>query len=295
MAHVERDNIVYGAPNTNTIERDNFFRQASEPTNIVQFTESRVASEHTSPGFDTRDAYERKTDQKTEFVARPGKHVLLQFDEFELEDLDDGECHDWVKADGAEYCGNAMPSPILSEGKELTVEFHSDKSIEKKDFKAFVYEVSKVEQNSQVDMFTNWGPGFKISFELMILSLPEADDVKSIFAFLGGHLPNVPQIRLNDQKLIFSTSYNPLTGEETVRFEKDVEITKWMTIVIEAKLDQADDTFDFVISVDGVEENRFDDFPAKPIQNVQAFDTHLTLQPANAVYKNLEIIPAKWA
>ena len=84
----------------------------------------------------------------------------------------------------------------------------------------YLFTVSKVEQNSEVDMFTNWGPGFKISFELMILSLPEADDVKSIFAFLGGHLPNVPQIRLNGNKLIFSTSYNPLTGKESVSLEE---------------------------------------------------------------------------
>ena len=169
----------------------------------------------------------------------------------------------------------------------------------------YLFIVSKVEEDSQVDMFTTWGPGFKISFDLMILN--RANGLRSIFAFLGGHLPNVPQIRLNDNKLIFSTSYNPLTGEETVRFEKDVEISKWMNIVIESEL-QSDNTvgndfcnvfkitmffiqYDFVITVDGVVEMKDEDFPAKTIQNVKAFDTHKILQSADAVYKDLKITP----
>ena len=65
---------------------------------------------------------------------------MLQFDTFELEDLDEGECHDWVKANGAEYCGDTLPDPILSDDKIMTVGFHSDKSVEKKGFKANVYE-----------------------------------------------------------------------------------------------------------------------------------------------------------
>ena len=75
-------------------------------------------------------------------MARPGKHVLLQFlaENFELEDGEDGACFDWVKANGAEYCGDTLPDPILSDDKIMTVGFHSDKSVEKKGFKANVYE-----------------------------------------------------------------------------------------------------------------------------------------------------------
>merc|ERR1712110_732179 len=155
MSHVE-------APNTNTRERDNLVRKAPEPTR-VEFTDSQVEVEHISPGYDGINNYARRTEEEKTFVARPGKHVLLQFlaENFELEDGEDGVCFDWVKAN--------------------------------------VYEVSKVEEDSQVDMFTTWGPGFKISFDLMILN--RANGLRSIFAFLGGHLPNVPQIRLNDNKL----------------------------------------------------------------------------------------------
>ena len=48
--------------------------------------------------------------------------------------------------------------------------------------------------------------------------------------------------------------------------------------------------FDFVITVDGVEET-FEDVAAKEIKDVTLWITHLELDAADAVYKNLQINP----
>ena len=49
--------------------------------------------------------------------------------------------------------------------------------------------------------------------------------------------------------------------------------------------------FDFVITVDEVEK-RFQDVEAKEIKDVTLWITHLQLDGADAVYKNLQIIPS---
>ena len=89
-----------------------------------------------------------------------------------------------------------------------------------------------MEEDSFVDNYENWGPAFRISFDLMILK--EVDELQSIFAFLGRHFANVPQILLDGLKLRFTTSY-PLTGKKSVKYETEVDIHTWMSILIETK------------------------------------------------------------
>ena len=93
--------------------------------------------------------------------------------------------------------------------------------------------MSKVEEDSFVDNYQNWGPGFRISFDLLILR--EIKELQSIFAFLGRHFANVPQILLDGLTLRVTTSY-PLTGKSSVKYETEVDLHKWMAIVIETKL-----------------------------------------------------------
>ena len=72
-----------------------------------------------------------------------------------------------------------------------------------------------MEEDSFVDKYENWGPGFRISFDLLILK--NVEELQSIFAFLGRHFANVPQILLEGLKLRFTTSY-PLTGKKSVKY-----------------------------------------------------------------------------
>ena len=90
-----------------------------------------------------------------------------------------------------------------------------------------------MEEDSFVDNYQNWGPGFRISFDLLILR--EIKELQSIFAFLGRHFANVPQILLDGLTLRVTTSY-PLTGKSSVKYETEVDLHKWMAIVIETKL-----------------------------------------------------------
>ena len=66
--------------------------------------------------------------------------------------------------------------------------------------------------------------------------LKEVDELQSIFAFLGRHFDNVPQILLDGPKLRFTTSYPFFHGKSVVKYETDVDIHTWMKIVIETKL-----------------------------------------------------------
>ena len=90
-----------------------------------------------------------------------------------------------------------------------------------------------MEEDSFVDNYENWGPGFKIAFDLMVLE--EVDELQSIFAFLGRHFANVPQILLEGRTLRFTRSY-PLTGKSRVHYEAVVDIHTWVSITIETKL-----------------------------------------------------------
>ena len=89
-----------------------------------------------------------------------------------------------------------------------------------------------MEEDSFVDNYENWGPGFRISFDLLILK--NVAELQSIFAFLGRHFANVPQILLDGLKLRFTTSY-PLTGKSSVKYETEVDIHTWISVVIETK------------------------------------------------------------
>merc|ERR1712037_768018 len=81
----------------------------------------------------------------------------------------------------------------------------------------------------------------------------------------------------------------PLTGKKSVKYETEVDIHTWISILIETQL-RPDNTFDFVISV-GRDEHTVEDVSAKAIEDVSAWDTHYALKPAAAVYKNLVIDP----
>ena len=110
----------------------------------------------------------------------------------------EGCIYDWVEVrsnntaitekTGDKYCGTRAPSePILSKGKEMSVLFHSDRVNEGTGFRASLFEgisqalldtsanfgyfsVSKVEEDSFVENYENWGPTFRISFDLMVLN-----------------------------------------------------------------------------------------------------------------------------
>ena len=189
---------------------------------------------------------------------------MLQFNKIDIEEgrQYEGCIYDWVEVRsnktaitekaGDKYCGTKVPSePILSKGKEMSVVFHSDRVNEGTGFNATWFEgisqafldtsanfwyfsVSKVEEDSFVENYENWGPTFRISFDLMILK--EVDELQSIFAFLGRHFANVPQILLNGRTLRFTRSY-PLTGKKTVKYEAEVDINTWVKILIETKLE----------------------------------------------------------
>ena len=66
--------------------------------------------------------------------------------------------------------------------------------------------------------------------------LKEVDELQTIFAFLGRHFANVPQILLIGRTLRFTRSY-PLTGKKTVKYETEVDIYTWVSILIETKLE----------------------------------------------------------
>ena len=91
-----------------------------------------------------------------------------------------------------------------------------------------------MEEDSQVKNYDTWGPEFKISFDLLIFE--QATELQSIFAFLGDHFTNLPQILLDDTKLRFTTSY-PLTGKTHVSHDVEIEMRKWLAIVVETKRD----------------------------------------------------------
>merc|ERR1711874_544757 len=290
MAFMERDNTLANF-------RGN---EANSPVTVV----TAAGTEHTSPDWDGTTEYATEKDEEKTFEAGSGKHVLLQFNYLDLEEgrRFRGCIYDWVEvrsnntaiteAAGDKFCGapdpELLPEPILSKGNKMTVEFHSDGVNVGTGFSASLWEVSKVEEDSFVENYENWGPGFRISFELMILK--KGDGLQSIFAFLGRHFANVPQILLDGLKLRFTTSYPFFHGKSVVEYEADVVINTWMTIVIETKLTN-DNTYDFVISVGDDWRHTVRDVSAKAIEDVSAWDTHFALKPASAIYKNLVIDP----
>ena len=83
-------------------------------------------------------------------------------------------------------------------------------------------------------MFENWGPEFRISFDLMILK--EAAELQSIFAFLGRHFSIVPQILLEGRTLRFTTS-DYMTGKQSVKYESEINPNVWSKIVVETRLE----------------------------------------------------------
>ena len=90
--------------------------------------------------------------------------------------------------------------------------------------------VSKVEANYRHETYENWGPEFQISFDLMILSVDTANDLQSIFAFLGDHFDSAPLILLKNLVLHFRTS-DSLAGEE-FSYDYPVQAKKWIKIEI---------------------------------------------------------------
>ena len=112
----------------------------------------------------------------------------------------------------------------------------ADFEINKTDCK-HIFTVSKVKKNNRLDTYRNWGPAFRVSFDLMILKT--SNDLKSIFAFLGETFDSAPLILLKDLVLHFRTS-NPLAGEE-FSYDYPVQANKWIKIEI-TQTKQSDDT-----------------------------------------------------
>ena len=81
-------------------------------------------------------------------MADDDKHVLLRFTDIDLEDRDKyGVCLDYVEVIGStenqnpKYCGRrGETSPILSQDRELTIKFSSDKSEGGKGFRSKLWE-----------------------------------------------------------------------------------------------------------------------------------------------------------
>ena len=91
--------------------------------------------------------------KETTFEAGPGKHVLLQFTNIDIEEgrQYQGCIYDWVEVrsnntaindkNGDKYCGTTIPAkPILSKGNEMSVLFHSDRVNEGTGFSATLFE-----------------------------------------------------------------------------------------------------------------------------------------------------------
>ena len=91
--------------------------------------------------------------KETTFEAGPGKHVLLQFTNIDIEEgrQYEGCIYDWVEVrsnntaindkNGDKYCGTTVPAePILSKGSEMSVLFHSDRVNEGTGFSATLFE-----------------------------------------------------------------------------------------------------------------------------------------------------------
>ena len=49
-------------------------------------------------------------------------------------------CYDWVKVEGTSYCGSEKPDIILSEDREITVDFHTDRIHGETGFTATLWE-----------------------------------------------------------------------------------------------------------------------------------------------------------
>lgn len=90
--------------------------------------------------------YERSSHCTYEIVAPPGKAVVLDFIDFDIEDTDASCTFDTLavfdghRDEGSEpkqrFCGTAMPPQIISTTNLLTLELHTDSSIQGRGFKA---------------------------------------------------------------------------------------------------------------------------------------------------------------
>ena len=94
-----------------------------------------------------------------------------------------------------------------------------------------------MEKKTFVESFQNWGPAFRVSFDLMILKT--TNELQSIFAFLGNPFDSAPLILLKDLVLHFRTS-NPLAGKE-FSYDYPVQAKKWIKIEI-TQTKQSDNT-----------------------------------------------------
>ena len=94
-----------------------------------------------------------------------------------------------------------------------------------------------MEKTTFLERYQNWGPAFRVSFDLMILKT--TNELQSIFAFLGDPFDSAPLILLKDLVLHFRTS-NPLAGEE-FSYDYPVQAKKWIQIEI-TQTKQSDNT-----------------------------------------------------
>lgn len=95
-----------------------------------------------SPNYPSK--YPRNADCSWTVVAPLGYKITLRFDEFLMEK--NGKCNkDWLEVyDGAsiaasmigKYCGLTKPPTITSSGHKLFLQFHSNRAVQHKGFRA---------------------------------------------------------------------------------------------------------------------------------------------------------------
>ena len=77
--------------------------------------------------------------QEKKVEVEPGYKVLLTFEEFDIETVDNPQkkCpYDYLKIGNEKYCGYNPPDYILSENNVMNINFVSDDSTERTGYKA---------------------------------------------------------------------------------------------------------------------------------------------------------------
>ena len=77
--------------------------------------------------------------QEKKVEVDPGNKILLTFEEFDIETVDNPQkkCpYDYLKIENEKYCGYNPPDYILSENNVMNINFVSDDSTERTGYKA---------------------------------------------------------------------------------------------------------------------------------------------------------------
>ncbi|XP_070545496.1 tolloid-like protein 1 isoform X2 [Ptychodera flava] len=110
----------------------------SDCTHVIKAAKGEI----TSPNWP--DNYPKRKDCTYHIIAAPGHRVVLEFDEFDLEQHQECSYDRVMIYDGSStddslmgrFCGNRIPDSVTASGNEMFVTLYSDASVSKKGFKA---------------------------------------------------------------------------------------------------------------------------------------------------------------